>query len=109
MGNLDYHIPVPGIDRYGISKCGDWLLAVEFGRRHKADGIVSAPINPGNLRTQLARDASIGLKLVAHAVVYPIIKGVYTQLFAGFSPDVTINADWSKDWSKCFKQRLACI
>jgi retinol dehydrogenase-12 len=100
MTNLDYKVPRPHVDRYGISKCGDWLLGVEYGRRHQGDGIVSAPINPGNVRTQLARDQTIGLKIVAHAIVYPIIKGVYTQLFAAFSPDVTPNkVDWTKFWS----------
>lgn len=101
MDNLDYHVPKPHVDRYGISKCGDWLLAVEYARRHKADGIVSVPINPGNVRTELARDQTLALKIIAHAVVYPIINGVYTQLFAAFSPDVTIEkADWTKDWGK---------
>lgn len=100
MDNLDYHIPKPHVERYGISKCGDWLLGVEFARRHRKDGIVSAPVNPGNVRTELARDQTIGLKVVAHAVVYPIINGVYTQLFAAFSPEVTVDrADWTKDWS----------
>ncbi|KAK3689261.1 hypothetical protein B0T22DRAFT_169306 [Podospora appendiculata] len=99
MDNLDYQIPKPHMDRYGISKCGDWLLAVEYARRHRSDGVVSVPINPGNVRTELARDQSVGLKLFAHAIVYPIINGVYTQLFAAFSPDVTIaKADWTKDW-----------
>lgn len=101
MDNLDYHIPKPHVDRYGISKCGDWLLGVEFARRHKADGIVSVPINPGNVRTELARDQTLGLKIIAHAVVYPIINGAYTQLFAAFSPEVMIEkVDWSTTWSK---------
>lgn len=101
LDNLDFHIPKPHVERYGISKCGDWLLSVEYARRHKADGIVSVPINPGNARTQLARHQGLALKIIAHAVVYPIINGVYTQLFAAFSPDVTIEkADWTKDWGK---------
>jgi retinol dehydrogenase 12 len=90
LENLDYHIPKPHVDRYGISKCGDWLLGVEYARRHKANGIVSVPINPGNARAQLARDQTLALKIIAHALVYPIINGVYTRLFAAFSPEVTI-------------------
>ena len=101
LTNLDYHIPKPHVERYGISKAGNWLLGVEYARRHKADGIVSVPINPGNVRTSLARDQTLGLKIVAHAIVYPIINGVYTQLFAAFSPEVTIEkADWTTNWSK---------
>ncbi|KUJ15487.1 putative estradiol 17 beta-dehydrogenase [Mollisia scopiformis] len=98
MDNLDYHIPKPGIDRYGISKCGNWLLGVEYARRHKNDGIVSVPINPGNLRTALARDQSWLLQFIANLIVYPVINGVYTQLFAGFSPEVTTETDWSAKW-----------
>ena len=101
LDNLDYHIPKPHVDRYGISKCGDWLLGVEYARQHKAHGIVSVPINPGNLRTSLARDQTLAIKVIAHAIVYPIINGVYTQLFAAFSPEVTIEkADWTTNWSK---------
>ncbi|KAN0102166.1 NAD(P)-binding protein [Hyaloscypha variabilis] len=101
MDNLDYHIRKAHVDRYGISKCGVWLLAVEFARRFRDDGIVSVPVNPGNVRTQLARDQTLALKIIAHAVVYPIINGVYTQLFAAFSPEVTIEkADWTTSWGK---------
>jgi len=101
MSNLDYTIPREGIDRYGVSKCGVWLLAVEYGRRFKDDGIVSVPINPGNLRTALARDQSVVLKAFAHAIVYSAVHGVYTQLFAGFSEDVEIGkVDWTRDWGR---------
>ncbi|KAI1407898.1 putative estradiol 17 beta-dehydrogenase [Hypoxylon sp. FL1857] len=99
LDNLDYHIPKSHIDRYGISKAGTWLLGAEFGRRHKADGIVSVPINPGNVRTELARSQGAALKIIAGAIVYPVINGVYTQLFAAFSPEVTnTKVDWTKKW-----------
>ncbi|KAH8195539.1 hypothetical protein TruAng_010299 [Truncatella angustata] len=99
LHNLDYHIPREPIDRYGISKAATWLLAVEYARRHKADGIVSAAINPGNIKTELARDQGAALKLIAGAIVYPVMNGVYTQLYAGFSPEVTNEkVDWTKEW-----------
>jgi retinol dehydrogenase-12 len=101
MDNLDYHIPKSHVERYGISKCGAWLLGVEYSRLHKADGIVSVPINPGNVRTELARDQSATLKLIAGALVYPVVNGVYTQLFAAFSPEVTnTKVDWTQKWGK---------
>lgn len=99
MNNLDYHIPMPHMDRYGISKCGDWLLAVEYARRYQADGIMSVPINPGNLRTLLARDQPWILRFLVTGICYPIINGVYTQLFAAFSPEIAA-VDWSEDWGK---------
>lgn len=123
MSNLDYHIPKPGIDRYGISKCGTWLLGVEYARRYKVDGVVSIAISPGNVLTELARDAALWLKLIGHAVVYKYVTspcprnassiltwcrldyrvmfGVYTQLYAAFSPDVAIyKADWTNEWGE---------
>lgn len=101
MDNLDYHIPKPQLDRYGISKCGDWLLGVEYARRHKADGIVSVPINPGNLQTQLARHQRTFIKIIATAIVHPVINGLDTLLFAAFSPEVAIEReDWTNNWGK---------
>ncbi|PHH61186.1 hypothetical protein CDD81_709 [Ophiocordyceps australis] len=97
--NLDYQIPKPVEDRYSISKTGVWALAVEYARRHKTDGIVSVPLNPGNLRTELARDQGVMLRLVAALVCYPAIHGACAQLFAAFSPEVAIDtANWSTTW-----------
>ncbi|KAL9087507.1 MAG: hypothetical protein Q9165_006618 [Trypethelium subeluteriae] len=100
LDNLDYHIPKPATDRYGISKCGAWALAVEFAKRHKADGIISVPVNPGNLRSELPRDQGTVLKIVAKLLGYPVVNGAYTELFAGLSPQVTLeNSDWSRYWT----------
>lgn len=102
VDNLDYHQPKPATERYGISKSGAWALGVEYARRHKADGIVSVPINPGNLKSELPRDQGAVLKLMARLVGYPAANGAYTELFAGLSPEVTIEKfDTSKDWGKC--------
>ena len=99
LDNLDYHIPVPSTERYGISKCGAWALGVEFARRHKADGIISMPINPGNLTSELARDQPASLKIAARVLGYPPPMGACTELFAGLSPEVTMEK--SGDWSEC--------
>jgi retinol dehydrogenase 12 len=98
--NLDYHVPVPAVERYGISKCASWALAVEYAKRHRADGIVSVPLNPGNLRTDLLRDQSTVFRRLVWLMSYPAVCGAYTQLYAGFSPDVTAEGDWSRYWSK---------
>lgn len=50
LDNIDFHIPKPATERYGISKAGAWALGVEFARRHRVDGIISLPINPGKSR-----------------------------------------------------------
>lgn len=103
MSSLDKLEPKWNMERYGISKAGDWLLGVEFARRHKSDGIVSVALNPGNLKTDLGRDASLMIKLTAAIISYPLINGVYTQLFAAFSPECNIDKfDYTKHWGKCF-------
>ncbi|KAH8651235.1 putative estradiol 17 beta-dehydrogenase [Xylariales sp. PMI_506] len=95
--NLDYHDFKDHTERYGMSKVGDWALGVEYARRHKDDGIISVPINPGNLRTELARSQGVVFRKLAGMIVYPPINGAYTELFAAFSPELT-KTDWSKYW-----------
>ena len=100
LENLDYSVPKSATERYGISKCGSWALGVEFARRHKLDGIVSLPINPGNLTSELARDQPIGLKIAAKLLGYPTYMGACTEIFAGLSPQITIEKSGS--WSEFF-------
>ncbi|KAG8165625.1 hypothetical protein KVR01_004177 [Diaporthe batatas] len=76
--NLDYHRPQPNTERYGL--------------------VVSVPIDPGNLRTELPRDQSIVIKIMVAVLCYPVVNGAYTELFAAFSPDVTVDSDWSQEW-----------
>ncbi|KAL2156732.1 hypothetical protein VTH82DRAFT_1477 [Thermothelomyces myriococcoides] len=96
LDNLDYHVPMPGPERYGISKVGVWALGVEYAKRHRDKGIVSVPINPGNLTSELPRHQGIVLKTVARVVGYPPVYGAYTELWAAFSPEVTL--DKSGEW-----------
>lgn len=99
LDNLDYHRPEGHTERYGLSKTGAWALGVEYAKRHsRSDGIVSIPVNPGNLRSELPRDQGAALKIIAMLVGYPVINGAYTELYAAFSPDITIQSDWSQDW-----------
>ena len=60
------------------------------------------PIDPGNLRSELPRDQGIVLKIVATLLGYPVVNGAYTELYAAFSPDVTVESDWSREWGACF-------
>jgi len=102
LDNLDYHIPTPSTDRYGISKCGSWAQGVEFARRHKTDGIISLPINPGNLTSELARDQPTPLKIAARVLGYPPPMGACTELWAGLSPEVTMekSGSWGNFYSR---------
>ncbi|KAI0142660.1 hypothetical protein GGR57DRAFT_486114 [Xylariaceae sp. FL1272] len=93
MDNLDYHIEKPSKYRYGISKLGNWAYAVEATKRYP--DIISLAVNPGNLRTALLRDQSTLFKVLTYPTLYPPSNGAYTQLWAGFSPDVTLDKSGS--------------
>ncbi|OJD32888.1 short-chain dehydrogenase [Diplodia corticola] len=77
---------------YGQSKSGNVFLGTEFARRYSKDsGIVSSSWNPGNLYTELYRHTGPVEQLVARTTLYPAIKGAYTELYAGWSPDIGID------------------
>ena len=87
------------LERYGISKAGNWLHGVEFAKRYQADGVVSVPCNPGHLRSDLYRDSGTLLKTFLNTfVTYPPVNGAYTEVFAGLSPTITMKetGKWGK-------------
>ncbi|RYO95367.1 hypothetical protein DL766_007871 [Monosporascus sp. MC13-8B] len=104
MGDV---IKKPSSLRYAISKTGIWALGVEYAKRHFADGIVSIPLNPGNLTLELARDQPLSIRLVAKLVGYPPLKGACTQLFAALSPEVTLekSGSWAVPFGRFYPIR----
>lgn len=101
MDNLDYHEKTDGFAKYAISKAGVYFQGAEFARRHRADGVISIPLHPGILNTELFRTAPGLIQRIFKVVfTYPPIYGAYTEIFAGFSPDVTLER--SGDWGKLF-------
>ena len=95
MDNLDYHRQKPAMYKYAISKCGDWAYGVEFAKRFKAEGVVSLPLSPGNLQTELFREQGIGIRIFNHFILYPVINGACTQLYAGLAPEITLEKSGS--------------
>lgn len=96
MDNLDYHIPKAPLYKYSMSKVGNYLHGVEFAKRYRADGVVSIPLNPGNLASDLYRDQSgMVFKFLTKYVMYTSIFGAYTELYAGLSPDITLEKSGS--------------
>ncbi|KAL7626984.1 hypothetical protein AAE478_003759 [Parahypoxylon ruwenzoriense] len=89
MDNLNYHRPKSAIHRYGLSKVGMWAYGVEFSNRFKESGVLGVPVNPGNLRSDLFSQQSFLFRLQVALMHYPPVKGAYTELFAGLSPEVT--------------------
>lgn len=105
MDNLDYHIPRSSLYKYGVSKAGNYFQATEFARLYRAAGVVSVPLNPGNLNSDLWRTQGPFMAWFLKAfVLHPPIYGAYTQLFAGLSPSVRIekSGEWGESISFLF-------
>lgn len=89
-------------EKYFTSKLGNYFHATEFAARHKADGIISLPLNPGNLDSDLWRTQGPLMTFILRKLfLYPPIYGAYTMLFAGCSSQVTL------DKSGCFGECLS--
>ncbi|SPO05240.1 related to Oxidoreductase, short-chain dehydrogenase [Cephalotrichum gorgonifer] len=89
--------------RYGFSKAGNYLHAVEYAKRHREDGIVSIPLNPGNLDSELYRGFNPLIRgVLRRTVLHPAVYGAYTELFAGLSTEVTMekSGSWVVPWGR---------
>lgn len=105
LDNLDYHIDKPEMYKYAISKVGNYLHGVEFAKRYRSDGVVSLPLNPGNLQSDLYRDrTSLLFKFMIKFMMYPPKMGAYTELYGGLSPDITL--DKTGSWSEFITFRI---
>ncbi|KAI8716747.1 hypothetical protein NCS52_00969100 [Fusarium sp. LHS14.1] len=93
LDNLDYHLDESAMFKYGVSKAGNYFQAMEFAKRFGDNGIKSVAMNPGNLRSELARDSGYLFGHFHHFISYPPTNGAYTELYAAFSPDVN-NGSW---------------
>ncbi|KAI1314236.1 NAD(P)-binding protein [Xylaria venustula] len=103
MHNLDYHEKAGNFTKYAISKAGVFYQAIEFARRHQADGIASLPVHPGILNTELFRNAPAVVEWVFRLLfTYPAVNGAYSELFAGLSPEVTmaLSGSWVVPWGR---------
>ncbi|KAF9241100.1 hypothetical protein BU15DRAFT_45208 [Melanogaster broomeanus] len=71
---------------YAQSKYGNVVLALEYDRRYKSEGIVSISLNPGNIQSDLQRHmGSISSSLLS-PILYDTAHGCLTQLYAATSP-----------------------
>ncbi|KAF5673900.1 short-chain dehydrogenase reductase [Fusarium heterosporum] len=100
--NLDYHEPRSLIFKYGTSKAGNYYHNTEFARKYKDDGIISVSLNPGNLSSELDRTSPWWMYYPRVFTTYPPIYGAYTELFAAFSSDITIekSGTWVVPWGR---------
>ncbi|KAK8029893.1 hypothetical protein PG993_011184 [Apiospora rasikravindrae] len=94
-----------GFEQYSVSKLGNYFHATEFAARHRADGVLSLPLNPGNLDSEFWRtQGSLMTCILRKTLLHPPVFGAYTNLFAAFSPQVTLEksgtfiAPWGQFW-----------
>lgn len=64
---------------------GNILFSNEFARRYGGEGIVSISVHPGNINTDLARNASSFVKILGRIITYPVSYGAINSLYAGTS------------------------
>ncbi|KAJ4248389.1 short-chain alcohol dehydrogenase [Fusarium torreyae] len=88
--------------KYQVSKAGAYYEAADYALKHEKDGIISVAVNPGNNRTDLQRYYSNFQRRIKGSLSYPPIYGAYTELFAGLSPDVTMEKTgaWIVPWGR---------
>ncbi|KAL4952283.1 hypothetical protein BDW69DRAFT_23425 [Aspergillus filifer] len=104
--NLDYHRNENARVKYGRSKAGTIMQALELLRRGKEDGIVSISLDPGIATTGLQRDMNKFMATAVKLIANKPEVGAYTQLYAGLSPDVTTEIA-AKEWI-VHPGRVAC-
>ncbi|PQE19176.1 short-chain dehydrogenase protein [Rutstroemia sp. NJR-2017a BBW] len=75
---------------YVNSKTGNWFLAKEFANELNDDGILSVVQNPGNLKTNLLRNAK-WMMYAVYPLLYEARMGALTELWAGLSSDLTMD------------------
>ncbi|KAG2131788.1 hypothetical protein DEU56DRAFT_739839 [Suillus clintonianus] len=82
---------------YGQSKTATFELA----RRYGSEGIVSIPLNPGNIKTDLARHMPSFQRSILNLFLYDVEHGALTQLYAGTAPEaVGLNGKYLVPWAR---------
>ena len=90
---------------YCQSKVGNVYHSLELARRYGSiadGGLISVALDPGLLKTELQRNFSAAQKMVGRVMFKEAKYGAYTELFAGFSPNITLerNGVFVIPWGK---------
>ncbi|KZO92786.1 NAD-P-binding protein [Calocera viscosa TUFC12733] len=93
-------------DAYFQSKWADACFSKELARRYGKDGIVCTSLNPGIIRTELARHATFAA-WVTYMLGFPADPlGAVTQLYAGTAPEAgSMNGQYLIPWARPGKAR----
>ncbi|OBT81538.1 hypothetical protein VE02_09804 [Pseudogymnoascus sp. 03VT05] len=87
---------------YAVSKAGSWMLGREMARRWGEMGIVSVVQNPGNLRAHSYDGTPALMMFFIKLVLHELRFGGYTELFAGLSPEVTLELNGTRTFLNRF-------
>ncbi|KAI9656125.1 MAG: hypothetical protein M1831_004696 [Alyxoria varia] len=78
---------------YVNTKLGNWYLANEYARVTGSTderSVLSVVQNPGNVKTNLLRHMPRLMQICVQPLLHPAKQGAYTELWAGLSPEVTM-------------------
>ncbi|EUC44908.1 hypothetical protein COCMIDRAFT_96972 [Bipolaris oryzae ATCC 44560] len=102
MQNLDYKKDASPTAKYAVSKGGNILHSIEYRKRYGGEGVVSVPLNPGNLTTDLQRYIPTWQRLLLKLLTYPAVNGAYTELFASLAPEAAKlkESEWVVPWGR---------
>ncbi|MCJ1250576.1 hypothetical protein MMC30_007804 [Trapelia coarctata] len=94
--------PLDQTRNYATSKTGNWFLASELAREVGPQGILSVTQNPGNLKTNILRDADKWVPWVLGPFLFNAKMGAYTELWAGLSAELTMqeNGAYVVPWGR---------
>ncbi|KAL1856763.1 hypothetical protein Plec18170_003734 [Paecilomyces lecythidis] len=83
----------PNKDRdhnYAVSKAANWFLAVRFAKLLGPKGVISLAQNPGNILSPIFDGVPRVTFWLSKPVLLKPVEGAYTMLWAGLSPDITV-------------------
>ncbi|KAI0776358.1 NAD(P)-binding protein [Irpex lacteus] len=93
---------------YSQSKFGNAVVAIELARRYGNQGILSIPVNPGNIKTEIHRNVGTVDRYLINTlpVLYPASLGALTQLYAGTMPEaLNYNGQFLIPWARAGRLR----
>ena len=91
---------------YAASKVGNYWLAAECAKLYAKDNIISVCQNPGNLNSEFYRHQPKMMMLFVNQILHEPKMGAYTELFAGFTSEITPeknNGSYIWPWGKLVK------
>ncbi|KAF5342505.1 hypothetical protein D9611_001521 [Ephemerocybe angulata] len=87
---------------YNQSKLGNVVISNEFARRYGEQGLISAAVNPGNLKSDLQRHVGrVPKAIMTFLFLHPIEFGALTQLWAGTTEEGSnMNGKYLIPWAR---------